>query len=81
MALNEEVISFLEGFFSQREGVEALGNIRKVDLVAEGYMDSLDILSLAAQLEIAFGVKLDFSDSQTFINMRQFDTIVKLIGK
>ncbi len=81
MALNEEVILFLEDFFSQREGVESLAIIKKVDLVDEGYMDSLDILSLAAQLEIAFGVKLDFSESQTFIDMRQFDTIVKLIGK
>jgi acyl carrier protein len=79
MNLNERITLFVEDYFSRREGTEALQMIKEVDLVDEGFMDSLDILSLASQLEKEFGTKLDFSDPKTFVAMRRFNSIINLI--
>lgn len=53
---------------------------KEVNLINDGYLDSLDVIKLVAQLEVEFGVSIQGSD----IDPMNFDTlnaIEKLIAK
>lgn len=69
----------LAAFFVEREGKEVLARIRSADLVAEGLLDSLDMVSLAVFIEREFGVKLELADPATFQGMRRFDSLCGLV--
>ena len=69
----------LAEYFSEKEGDDILETIREVDLVDEGFLDSLDFLSLALFIEKSFSVKLDLTHEATFRSLRTFNGICDLI--
>ncbi len=66
-------------FFVEREGEGILDSIREMDFLADGILDSLDIVSLAVYVEKNFGVKLDLTNPETFRAVRRFDSLVALV--
>ena len=64
-------------FFIEREGEGIKKNIKKIDLIDSGLLDSLDIVSLASFIQKEFKVKIDLTDDSTFTKMRKFKTILK----
>jgi acyl carrier protein len=78
MALSktEKIVS---QFFIEREGEGILKDIKKIDFIDEGILDSLDIVSLAAYLQKKFNKKIDVTNYETMQAFHNFKDIVKLI--
>ena len=66
-------------FFVEREGTGILEEIRDIDFLEVGIMDSLDIVRLAVFIEQEFGQKIDLTNPQTMLALRRFDSLVALI--
>ena len=75
------VNNFLRNYFAEKQGQESLAEIESIDLVDEGFLDSLDMIELATMIEIEFNKKLDFSLAETFSNMRRIHLIVEMVLK
>jgi acyl carrier protein len=79
MELNETEKLVAE-FFINREGNEILDNIKEIDLIDEGILDSLDTVSLVDHLQKKFNKKIDITKYETLEAFRHFDDIVKLVS-
>ena len=66
----------LAQFFIEREGEGILDVIRDVDLFEQGFIDSLDMVTLAVYVERNFQKKLDLTDPKTFEAMKKFNTLM-----
>jgi acyl carrier protein len=81
VATSREVVEFLTEYFAQREGSDLTEVINNPDLVNSGYLDSLDMISLATEIESRFGLKIDLTSQDTFRGMRTWNGIIELIEK
>ena len=81
MAKIEDVTYFLTAFFTEREGSDLAEIMNCSDLVNSGYLDSLDMISLAVQIENHFGNKIDLTVQDTFKKMRTWLGLIELISK
>ena len=70
----------LAQFFVEREGEGVLEEIRDIDFIDSGIIDSLDLVSLAVYIESKFNKKIDLANPATFGAVRRFDSLVALIG-
>ena len=77
---NESGIETIADFFTQKEGKGILGEIRKLDFLEQGILDSLDIVFLATYIEEKFGQKIDITDDNILQALRHFNDIVKLVS-
>ena len=78
MNLNENEIKLAQ-FFIEREGEGILQVIKDIDFFDEGYIDSLDFVSLAVFVEKNFGKKLDLTNQDVFQAMKRFQSLIELI--
>ena len=67
-------------FFVEREGNEILKEIRELNFIEEGILDSLDIVFLATYLEEKFSIKIDITDDNILKTFSNFENIVKLVS-
>jgi acyl carrier protein len=74
----DQIEAVLEEFFVEREGKGVLAELRSMDLVAEGLLDSIDTLILATFLEEKTGIDLDITTDKALAAMRSFDGLVAL---
>ncbi len=70
----------LAQFFVEREGEGILDEIREIDFIEAGIIDSLDLVSLAVFIEKNFGKKIDLASPETFSAARRFGSLMKLIS-
>ena len=75
-----EVEKIIADFFVEREGNEILKEIRELNFIEEGILDSLDIVFLATYLEEKFGKKIDITDDNILKTFSNFENIVKLVS-
>ena len=73
---NEKILC---DFFIEREGKGILKVIRDLDLIDEGILDSLDIVSLAAYLQKNFNKKIDVTEPKILKAFHKFEDIMKII--
>lgn len=78
MNLNENEIKLAQ-YFIEREGEGILEVIKDIDFFDEGYIDSLDFISLAVFVENNFGKKLDLTKQDVFKAMKRFQSLIELI--
>ncbi len=69
----------LAQFFIEREGNGILDEIREMDFIEAGIIDSLDLVSLAVFIEQNFHKKIDLASPGTFNAARRFDSLMELI--
>lgn len=69
----------LAQFFVEREGNGILEEIREIDFIGTGIIDSLDMVSLAMFIEKNFHKKIDLTSPETFNAARRFDSLITLI--
>jgi acyl carrier protein len=69
----------LAQFFVEREGDGILEEIREIDFIGTGIIDSLDMVSLAMFIEKNFHKKIDLTSPETFNAARRFDSLITLI--
>ena len=70
----------LAQFFIEREGEGILEEIREIDFIEAGIIDSLDLVSLAVFIEQKFDKKIDLASPETFSAARSFDSLMELIS-
>lgn len=70
----------LAKFFVEREGEGILEEIRNLDLIEAGIIDSLDLVSLAVFIEKNFNKKIDLASPETLNAARSFDSLIGLIN-
>jgi|TARA_Y100001949_G_scaffold70948_1_gene60133 acyl carrier protein len=75
-----EVEKIIADFFVEREGNEILKEIRELNFIEEGILDSLDIVFLATYLEEKFSIKIDITDDNILKTFSNFENIVKLVS-
>ena len=75
-----EVEKIIADFFVEREGNEILKEIRELNFIEEGILDSLDIVFLATYLEEKFSIKIDITDDNILKTFTNFENIVKLVS-
>lgn len=68
----------LARFFIEREGEGILLELRDVDFIELGYLDSLDLVTLAIFIEREFGKKLDLTQPDIFEQTRNFKSLLNL---
>ena len=56
-----------------------LKDIKKINLIKSGTIDSLDILDLTAFIKKKFKINLDISDHKILTKFEKFEKIIKLI--
>ena len=75
-----EVEKIIADFFVEREVNEILKEIRELNFIEEGILDSLDIVFLATYLEEKFSIKIDITDDNILKTFSNFENIVKLVS-
>lgn len=68
-------------FFVEREGEGVLEVLPTVDFLAEGIIDSLDMVALAVHIERKFGKKIDLTDPKVFEAVRKWDSLMGLVAE
>ncbi len=66
-------------FFIDREGRGVLNSLRTMNFLADGIIDSLDMVSLAVHIESKFGKKIDLTDRGTLQALTKFDSLMSLV--
>jgi acyl carrier protein len=66
-------------FFKKKNSKLKLKNIKKINLIKSGVLDSLDILDLASFIKKKFKTNLDISDHKILKQCEKFQAIIKLI--
>ena len=69
----------LFSFFIKKNNKLKLKNIKKINLIKSGVLDSLDILDLASFIKKKFKTNLDISDHKILKQYEKFEAIIKLI--
>ena len=69
----------LARFFVEREGEGILEEIREIDFIESGIIDSLDLISIAVFIEQNFQKKIDLTSPETYSAARRFDSLIALI--
>jgi acyl carrier protein len=72
-------INFLENFFIKKEGKQILKKIKKINLIKEGYLDSMDVVNLASLIQRHFKIKINLSKESVLKSFENFSSIIKLI--
>ena len=72
-------INFLEDYFVKKEGKQVLKNIKKINLIKAGYLDSMDVVNLASLIQETYKKKIDLSKETVLKSFEKFDLIIKLI--
>ena len=74
-----EKITFLENFFIKKEGKQILKNLKKENLINQGYLDSMDVVNLASLIQKKYQIKINLSKENILKSFEKFDSIIKLI--
>ena len=77
----KEIASFISEYFKKKDGVKVLKNIKNINLIESGLIDSLDLVTLSLKLEIKFKIKVNPNSSLTLKKFSNFDTLIDYIYK
>jgi acyl carrier protein len=66
-------------FFKKKNSNLKLKDIKKINLIKSGVIDSLDILDLTSFIKKKFKTNLDISDHKILKQYEKFEKIIKLI--
>ena len=72
------VKNILDNFLQNKEGKSVLKNIEKRKLVDEGLLDSLDILTIASEIEKKTKKKIDISKPKNFNKFNKYKDLIKI---
>jgi acyl carrier protein len=76
---NKNIVkNLLDNFLINKEGKSVLKNIDKRKLVDEGLLDSLDILTIASQIEKKTKKKIDISKPKNFNKFNKYKDLIKI---
>ena len=68
----------IDNFLVKKEGKSILKGIDKKNLIDEGLIDSLDILTLASQIEKKTKKKIDISKAKNFNKFKKYKDLINI---
>ena len=72
------VKNIIDDFLTKKEGKSILKNIEKKNLVNDGILDSLDILTVASEIEKKTKKKIDISKPKNFKKFNKYKDLIKI---
>ena len=72
------VKNILDNFLQNKEGKSILKNIEKRKLVDEGLLDSLDIVTIASEIEKKTKKKIDISKPKNFNKFNKYKDLIRI---
>ena len=69
---------YLEKYFSNKVGKKDIKKIKKINLIQNGILDSLDIATLSAEIRKKFKIDIKFNDEKS---IKIFESYEKLLNK
>ena len=70
--------NIVDDFLAKKEGRSILKNIEKKNLVDDGILDSLDILTVASEIEKKTKKKIDISKPKNFKKFNKYKDLIKI---
>jgi acyl carrier protein len=74
------VKKIVDEFLIKKEGKSILKNIEKKNLIREGLIDSLDLLSLTSLLEKRTKKKIDISSPKVYKKFNNYNKLIKILS-
>ena len=68
----------VDNFLKKKNGRDILNGIEKKNLIKDGLIDSLDIFSLASNIEKKLKIKINISDNKTFKKFQKYKSLINL---
>ena len=78
MTKNTIIKKIIDNFFIKKEGKTFLRNIEKKNLVDEGFIDSLDILTITSEIEKKTNKKIDISKPKNFNKFNKYKDLINI---
>lgn len=72
------VKDIIDEFLKNKSGNISLDKIKKKDLISEGLIDSLDILTLSSTIEKKTKRKINISDPKIFKKFHKYNDLIKI---
>jgi acyl carrier protein len=74
---NKKIVKkIIDDFLTKKEGKSILKDIEKKKLVDEGLIDSLDILTIASDIEKKTNKKIDISKSKNYNKFNNYKDLI-----
>ena len=74
---NKKIVKkIIDDFLTKKEGKSILKDIEKKKLVDEGLIDSLDILTIASDIEKKTNKKIDISKSKNYNKFNNYNDLI-----
>ena len=78
MTKKDTVKNIVDKFLKNKTGSVSLENVKKKDLISEGLIDSLDILTLSSMIEKKTQKKINISDPKIFKKFHKYSDLIKI---
>ena len=78
MSKKKIIKKIVDDFLSKKEGKSILKDIEEKNLVDEGLIDSLDILTIASEIEKKTNKKIDISKSKNFNKFNKYKDLINI---
>lgn len=78
MTKKDTVKNIVDKFLKNKTGSVSLDNVKKKDLISEGLIDSLDILTLSSMIEKKTKKKINISDPKIFKKFHKYSDLIKI---
>ena len=78
MTKNIIIKKIIDNFFIKKEGKSFLRKIKKKNLVDEGFIDSLDILTITSEIEKKTNKKIDISKPKNFNKFNKYKDLINI---
>ena len=78
MQKHQIIKKIIDNFLVKKEGKSILKDIDKKNLIDEGLIDSLDILTLASQIEKRTKKKIDISKTKNFNKFKKYKDLINI---
>ena len=78
MSKKKSYKKIIDDFLSKKEGKSILKDIEEKNLVDEGLIDSLDILTIASEIEKKTNKKIDISKSKNFNKFNKYKDLINI---
>ena len=78
MANSKIIKNILDNFLTKKEGKSVLKGIEKKNLIDEGLIDSLDVLTIASQIEKKTRKKIDISKAKNFNKFKKYKDLINI---
>ena len=74
---NKKIVKkIIDDFLTKKEGKSILKDIEKKKMVDEGLIDSLDILTIASDIEKKTNKKIDISKSKNYNKFNNYNDLI-----